>query len=325
MEPKQQEPAAERKEPQLQEPVAEGNTPQRKPLKRIVIGRPDIEILKFIHDYRLLHIRQLELLTGRKYHRLYGRFKGMLDQGYLGRLERPWQKDTYYIKKPGLVELLKEGLISDEEAARRVREGDLKSDDFLHHELMLSDFHIMLTLATRNSPIELVEWKEGTIIRDSFRVAVNGQYQDIVIEPDAFFTLRGPAPPAGEKAARSFLLEADRLTMPKIERPGSRRFNDKIRKYEHYIREFRPKHNSLRVPHVSILTVTLTNGRRDSLARSAAETITEKDKLRFFLFGSLQDLLLENPASVFHPVFIRPGDTGELRQLFKVAEITASA
>jgi Replication-relaxation len=135
----------------------------------------DIEILKFIHDYRLLRIHELEALTGRKYQRMHGRLKGLFDNRYLGRLEFPWKKDIYHIAKPGLTVLLREGLITDEQAERRVREGELKSADFLEHELMISDFHVMLTLATYNSSFELVAWKEGTEIHDSFEAFVDGR------------------------------------------------------------------------------------------------------------------------------------------------------
>lgn len=144
------------------------------------------------------------MLTGRKYQRLHGRLKGLFDNRYLGRLKFPWKKDIYHIAKPGLAVLLREGLIGDEQAERRVREGEIKSEDFLEHELMISDIHVMLTLATRSSLWELVAWKEGKEIHDSFKAIVNGQYQDISIQPDAFFTLRDATAPAGERKTHSF-------------------------------------------------------------------------------------------------------------------------
>jgi hypothetical protein len=286
---------------------------RKRPGKGIVITEGDLQIVKFIHDFRLLRIRDLEALTGRKYQRLHGRLKGLFDHRYLGRLELPWKKDIYYIARPGLHLLLREGLISDDEAERRVREGELKSEAFLDHELMIADLHVMLTLATRNSPIELIEWKEGKEIHDSFQAAVNGQSQDIKIEPDAFFTLQETMSLVGERKTRSFLLEADRSSMPKKERSGSRRFHDKICKYECYIREGRPS-KALQVPQASILAVTLTKLRRDSLASSAAEILPEGFR-KYFLFGSLQDLPFENPAAIFHPVFLKPGQAEATRPL----------
>jgi len=43
------------------------------------------------------------------------------------------------------------------------------------------------------------------------------------IEPDAFFQIRETAGPVGERQTRNFLLEADRSTMGRRERPGSQR------------------------------------------------------------------------------------------------------
>src|SRR3954463_10417156 len=134
----------------------------------LVVTDGDLHILKFIHDFRLLRIRDLEALTGRKYQRLHGRLKGLFDHHYLGRLELPWKKDIYYITQSGLQVLLRTGLITDEQAARRVREGELTDERFLDHEQMLTDFHVLLTLATRNSRFELLEWKQGTSIHDSY-------------------------------------------------------------------------------------------------------------------------------------------------------------
>jgi hypothetical protein len=299
-------------EPRQQQRIAEEKSPRPKALRRIAITGGDIEILKFIHDYRLLRIRELELLTGRKYQRVHGRLKGLLDNGYLGRIELPWKKDIYYIARPGLSILLREGLITDEEADRRVREGELKDEVFLDHEMMLAGLHVMLTLVTRDSHIQLITWKEGKGIHDSFKVVHDGKYQEVSIQPDAFFTLRHTLRPEG-KNTRSFLLEADRSTMPKKERPGSRRFNDKIRKYEHYIREGRP-FKALGIPNIRILTVTLTRLRRDSLVRDAADILDETYR-KYFLFGTLQDLSFEESATIFNPVFVRPGDAETRHEL----------
>jgi hypothetical protein len=280
----------------------------------MVITDGDLHILKFIHDFRLLRIHDLEALTGRKYKPLHGRIKGLFDHRYLGRLELPWKKDIYYITHSGLSLLLRAGLITDEQAARRVREGELTDERFLDHELMITDLHVLLTLATRNSRFELLEWKQGTSIHDSFETDVGGQPLSIVIEPDAFFTLRETISATGEQKTRSFLVETDRSTMPKKARSGSRRFHDKFYKYEHYLRAGRPW-QILPVEQISILSLALNRLRRDSLAESAAENLSEKFHKYFFLFGSLEDFSRDDPATIFHPVFLWPGDVKASRPL----------
>src|SRR3982750_4037422 len=98
----------------MEEPqrVAEG---KRKRRTRTIVTEDDLKILKFIHDYRLLRIEQLEALTGRTYTRVHHRVKGLFDAGYLKRREVPQKKDIYYVGRRALELLLSHGLISEEE------------------------------------------------------------------------------------------------------------------------------------------------------------------------------------------------------------------
>lgn len=115
-------------------------------------------------------------------------------------------------------------------------------------------------------------------------------------------------------------MEADRSTMGRRERPGSRRMDEKVRKYLHYIAQGEQhKHEFLKrfnVQYVRILTATLTRRRRDSLARSAAELLGQGYR-KYFLYGSLEDLSAEGPAQLLTPVFVRPGDAEGQRELLR--------
>lgn len=282
----------------------------------------NLVLLRLIHTYRLLRISDLELLTRRKYSKLHRKLKALVENRYLNRIRRPLQQDIYYITQAGLAALLEEGLISDEEAERRVREGEIKSDEFLNHEMMLSSLHIMLEHATTNSPIRLMSWKEGKEIHFSFPVTTNGQEQEMRIEPDAFFTLQDTRRPEGQNT-RHFALEADRSTMPKQQKPGSRRMSDKFQKYEHSI-DGSHIFKKYDVKKIRVLTITRTRLRRDSLADTAGTLISETYR-KYFLFGSLEDLSFENPANIFSPVFLQPGDTKASRELMRLADPQPSA
>jgi hypothetical protein len=275
--------------------------------KGLVITDGDLAILRFIHDYRLVRICDLELLTGRKYQRLHGRLKGLFDHHYLGRLERPLQKDIYYIRRPGLGLLLSQGLITDEEAERRVREGELKSEPFLAHELMLAGVHLALELAARQGPLQLVSWREGEAVRETFKTGFLSR--PVTIQPDAVFQLEDTRLPQG-KNCRMFYLEADRSTMPIQPRPGSQRFLDKIERYCQFFGSGRPF--ALSGSSIRILTLTLTNARRDNLAADTHTFLTEKGLTKFrkyFLFGSLADVSPNDPATLVHLALRRPGDS----------------
>jgi hypothetical protein len=64
----------------------------------------------------------------RKHQQLAGLLNGMCGAGYLNHLKFPLKKHIFHIVKRGLDVLLREEFIMDEQAARRIREGDLKTN-----------------------------------------------------------------------------------------------------------------------------------------------------------------------------------------------------
>lgn len=140
--------------------------------------------------------------------------------------------------------------------------------DTLDHEMMIADVHVMLELATRAGQVQLMTWREGDEISDTFEA---GAAARVTIEPDAFFQLRDEG-----GNVRSFFLEADRSTMPTQPRSGSRRFRDKIERYSSFINQGRP-FEKYGVKSIRIFTLTLTEKRRDNLcadAETSAGTVT---------------------------------------------------
>jgi hypothetical protein len=264
--------------------------------RRISVGDPDIPILKFVHDCRLLTIEDIGALTGRTYKPLHKRLNLLHSHGYLRRIDdRPQQKHLFHIGQAGIALLLSHGLISDEDAERRRREHELKN---LEHEQMIAGIHVMLLLATREKPFELLEWLEGQAVRDSF-VAPTGER--INITSDAFFHLQD------SQSRRGFFLEADQSTMPAKQRQGSERFLDKIERYRWLIHCGRHVER-YGVKSVRMVTLCLTAQRRDSLAEKTDRFLVENRATEFrkyFLFGSLEDLT-KKPKAVLEPIFRRP-------------------
>jgi hypothetical protein len=127
----------------------------------------------------------------------------------------------------------------------------------LDHELLVADIHVVLALATREGPLELLSWREGE--RDIFSVP-DGTSR--TIQPDAFFQLKD----SRSDLKRTFFLEADRSTMSTQSRLGSQRFRDKIERYRWFSECGRP-FERYGVQSVGILTATLTLARRDNLGR----------------------------------------------------------
>jgi Replication-relaxation len=272
--------------------------------RAIVITERDLVILRYLHDFRLLRIEQLEVLTGRTYTRVHRRLKGLFDAGFLNRIEAPQKKDIYHLGRPAFSLLLLHGLITDDEAERRSREHELKPAT-LNHEMLIADTHVMLQRACVG-PIQLVTWREGETIRDTFEV---GGQQTVTIQPDALFELEDSRLPA-ESNRVTFFVENDRSTMPIQIRPGSRRFGDKIERYCLFIERRRPKEYGAKG--FRIVTLTLTRERRDNLCADT-EVFLVKNNLthlrKFFLFGSLKDVAFTSPEMVLESIFRRPGDS----------------
>jgi hypothetical protein len=289
----------------------------------IVVTDGDLAILRFIHDYRLLCIEQVASLSGRTYTRVHRRLKGLFDAGFLRRIERPQRKDIYHLGRRGLAMLLSHGLISEAEAERRGREHELRPAT-LDHEMMIADVHVRLEIATRPGPIQLVAWREGDAIRDSFDVG--SPPRKVVIQPDAFFQLKDTRLPDGQNR-RTFFLEADRSTMGTRPRLGSQRFRDKVERYRWFIDTGRP-FETYGVRSIRVLTLTLTRERRDNLVADTDAFLVESGLVRlrkFFLFGSLKDVNLAEPGIILNPIFRRPGESMSYPLFPALAELRASA
>lgn len=284
------------------ERVAKKTEGKRRSRGGFVVTEGDVEILEYVHQYRLLRIEQIEALTSRTYTRVHRRMKGLFDERFLNRLSRAQKPDIYHIAERGIALLLVHGRITDEDAERRRREHELRPAT-LDHEMNIADVHVTLELATRAGPMELVTWREGESLRETFDVGV----RKVTIQPDAFFQLKDTRRPAGNNS-RSFFLEVDRSTMATKSRAGSQRFRDKIERYRWFLESGRP-FEKYGVQALRIVTITLTSARRDNLRADTEKFLAENNLVKlgkFFLFGSLTDISFAEPQGVFAPVFFRP-------------------
>src|ERR1035441_8207180 len=143
------------------EESAGSGKPRRHRRFQAVLG--DVEIFKHLSDYRLLQRDHLSALTGRDPKRLHRRIVKLLDHGYLKRIPLPLTRHShvYYLGPAAIPALLAHGILDERHAENRSREHELKSVDYLDHELMITTVHIMLELAGRSSHVKLREWRQG--------------------------------------------------------------------------------------------------------------------------------------------------------------------
>lgn len=275
--------------PDLEDEQEDGGEPSR----GFMLTEDDVEIFRLIYEYRFLRREQLSLLCGRSMKRLHRRLHKLVNNRFLNSIERPQKKHIYALGKSAIRALVERGFGEAELLAQRIRTSELKPL-FLDHEMMIVDVHAILALASAQNDIKLIGWREGKSLYDSVPMQSEAA---LPVRPDAMFTLEDTRRPTGANRVH-FFLEADRSS------ENQRRFTDKIRAYYHYVNAGMhvKKYN---IKGFRVLTVTVTEARAENLCKLAAAVIPEGFH-KYFLFTSLKQFSLDNPAPVFTPVYLSP-------------------
>lgn len=260
----------------------------------------DRELLRYCHELRFTTIDHLIALTGRLRQALNVRILQLVAEKYLYRIAfpNPNQKHIYTIGTAGFQYLAHQGIIPIDDVPARFRANELKPL-FLNHTLFVSDIHATLLLASRDSHLQLSDWREGKGIYDDVTFYDGGRKIRLPVCPDGFFTLRNTSRP--DPANRlSFALEADRSTTTR------RTFEDKLRAYCNYL-EQKKQEKKFNVRWFRVLTVTLTRARADSLAELAGATLPAQLQ-KFFLFTSRENFSLDSPQPIYEAICRTPKD-----------------
>ena len=260
----------------------------------------DVEIFTYIYQLRFATNDHLIPLTGRSQRKLNGRLEKLTREKYLYRRRGSLsERYIYTLNKKAAPILVERGVAPKEIIDSRVRLGELK-ELFLKHALMLADILTMLMLASRNSPIKLIDWREGkTDVYDSVTVFEKGERVKYPVRPDAFLTLQDTRRPEGKNKS-NFFLEADRSTTT------SKRFQRKIKGYEHYHRQglHTKKYG---IQGFQVVTLTLTESRAVNLCAAVGEVLPKGER-RYYLFAPVKYFTFENSEYIFDDIFMTPHD-----------------
>jgi hypothetical protein len=182
----------------------------------------DFQILDIIHRYRYLEARHIRALIAGSDQQITRRLQGLFHNRYIRRyaarqrmrpdLDPGAPLIAYGLELRGARVLAArppqfpaaDGL--EPELVRWKKDYTRRTEWFLEHQLMISNFRCVLELALRETPgVELVNWAQGQ--ETWLRATIPGNPRRTVrVSPDARFTLRE----AGQE--RHFFLEMDRST-----------------------------------------------------------------------------------------------------------------
>lgn len=271
----------------------------------------DVEILNWVYQLRLLTVYHLQVLTGRLRQALSRRLARLEERDFLYcKKNSLFEKKVYTLNRAAALILVERGVVSAESIDLQVRRLREITDLFLKHALMLTDIHTTLELASRESSIKLVEWREGKELYDSVSVMTKGEKEKLPVRPDAYFVLQDTRQPEGRNIA-DFFLEADRSTTT------NKRFQRKIKGYSNYFKQkLHTKKYGIRSARV--ITVTLTDERALNLCKAARDVLPTQER-KFYYFASMKHFSFESPEHILDEIFISPQslDTGKQHHLIQ--------
>lgn len=227
----------------------------------------DVEILKAVHEFRIMRGDQLQALffgsqstASYRLSRLYQH--GFLDRHFLPTLGGLASSPALYTLGKRGVDVLRRVLDCGPKDIRRPPNNHELSPLFLEHLLQINDFRVAVTVAARNLDYTLEKWLDDYQLKADYdRVVIQtpqGRRRTVSLIPDGYCVLQVP------QGRACFFLELDRGTMTRS------RFRDKVRAYQAYIAsgqyEKRYGTRSLRV-----LTVTSGPKRLENLKEEAEQ------------------------------------------------------
>lgn len=264
-------------------------------------GPRDLDIVRFVHEFRFLHAAHLIALTGGYKTAVEKRLKRLWYHGYLDR--RYDQQAPGFVNGPAIYQLgargaellVQHGVIDSAKIKFCMQRNNVKQP-FLQHALMVSTIRTAVTVATRNDPdLDFLFWRNDSELKDWVRIRTDDEIYKGVgketwpIVPDGFFALKTP------RETLYFMLEADRSTMD---------HRDMLRKMRAYFLWWKAgQHKTkLGIERFVVLTVALTKERMQNLFDLSRRADDLQKGSALFWFATIEKFDYESSQILLHAV-----------------------
>jgi hypothetical protein len=205
--------------------------PSRQSLKQLVLQPRDLEIVKTVYEYRFLKTCHLTALITGDRTSIEKRLRRLWEHRYIERsflpvtpgIQQSTGQAIYSLDYRGANLLAKE-LQIESRHLKHVLRHNKPQYVFLEHQLMITQFRCVLTLALRRTQsAEVVFWRQDKEIQDRIMITDSKGIDRLwPIVPDGYFCLQ-------DSGGRMYwFLEADRYTM------DHRRWLNKMKAYYHW-------------------------------------------------------------------------------------------
>ena len=242
-----------------------------------------LPVIELIEEYRFIDSEQIRALIGGARTNLCLKLQKLYHNGYVER----WllktgegfgmRKIVYSLARKG-VDVLRE---REPERLRKIYFPNRKrSEQFIEHELMISNLRVVLNLAAKqHGSAKLVDWIQS---------GIDGRFAELRKErliPDAYFVIKT------QKAELHYFLEADRGTM------HLSRFYEKVHRYRKFFRKHRKKLPAC----FRVLTVTVNERHANNLRVTTIRGDPEGQGSERFWFCDEGSFVLDRPGVLLGP------------------------
>jgi hypothetical protein len=256
-------------------------------------GPRDVDILRYVYEYRFLSTPHLVALTDGDKTSVEKRLYKLWQHGYL---ERRWDRDltgkaqgpaVYQLDKVGAEALAQVSGIDPGDLDWRVDRDKLTQYHF-QHACMVAHIRTVFTLAVRARPeVKLLFWRHDKETQDSVPLAEDdavykgAKRETLPIVPDSYFGLSWSDP--NGIATGYCMLEADRSTM------AQKDFLNKLRAYWLWWRAGKHK-EKFGINRFIVLTIALTSERAQNLFELSKRADDRGTGSSMFWFTTLHQL-----------------------------------